>query len=460
MEVSEHFVDLQHSYLYSLMNKRERSAVIQVFSVFVDIDILSVLQQMRMFNYISRQTYSKCLGQIKDKTFPEKMSILLKIVQRVLTFDDFVLVLRLTRHDAIAKELVREKFKRVHNSPARMYIQHSRKIQRFYKVQKGHVDNKIFNISTTEYLLSVIRGLDETIGNPTANFTIRQESLERKVAFYVLLVQQYSDRNKRLAVMNKLRMGVPDDLDRNSLEIVFHSKMAITEARAKHTQKYESHLRAAHVIFDNCKPCFATLSNLHDIQYIRLTLHNQHPTKENLKAVIDAGNLIIQSIEGESVEVQEFWKRLALQYMILCLLRITSSFEVDDIEYVSKENLMLAKSLLKEACKLNVIIETRRLMILALCQARVHEPDDLDKAIRYTWEALSYSDSGTFFKHELKNIKRYLNWLILKNFLHKYFQWRVIFKWMFLLSLLAFLLLFFLSDSINMYILELIFFGR
>jgi len=437
-------VDLSQSRTCFVMTKREISAVISVLSVRSDINVLPVLYQIRKFNFISNRKYTECKEAIKGKTIRESISYLLNVVYHFIPFNDFVLILRLTDQDFLAKELVREKFRNVYKSPGRINILHSRRIQRFYKIQKGHVDNKIFNLSTTKYLLSVIRGLDETIRTPTAPFELRQESLERKVAFCVLLVQQYFEVHKRIAAMYKLTLNVPDDLDRNSLQMVFHSKMALTEAREKHKEKCEGHIRAANVVFDNCNPCFATLSTLHDIMYIKRTVYNQNPSEKNLKEVFDAGYRIIQSLEKEREEVQEFWRRLALSFLILCLLRINSAFEMDDIEHVSPINIAHAKYFLKEAYRGSDNIEARRRMILTLCNARAHEPDDIDKAIAYTEEALSYSEAGTFFKHERKNIVKYLGCLMRKKCL----QWRFILKWLFIISLPVFMfaILFVYSD--------------
>jgi hypothetical protein len=239
---------------------------------------------------------------------------------------------------------------------------------------------------------------------------ICQKHLEEKVLIDLHSVQLYgvSDLQKRFDILHDMYKTCTQTLDRTSLELTYHSKMAVTYAKIGQQIKAEEHIQQTLVMCDRCLPCFATIMALNDVLYAYQELCFVNRSQNLLNKAKDHGQLMYHVITCEDEEAVNQWKRIILLFLAMTYLKISHEFEVSDVSEVSIEDIKQARVYISEVKKVSAGIELRREMVLYLCKGRIHERKKKSLAIQYVEKAYELVNEGCLRDTEKTNIENYL----------------------------------------------------
>ena len=126
-----------------------------------------------------------------------------------------------------------------------------------------------------------------------------------------------------------------ENLDRTSLELTYHSKMAVTYAKIGQQIEAEEHIRQTLVMCDRCLPCFATIMALNDVLYAYQELFFVNRSQDLLRKAKDFGQLLYHVMTCEDEEAVNQWKRIILLFTAMTYLNISHEFEMGDMTDVS-----------------------------------------------------------------------------------------------------------------------------
>lgn len=392
-----------------------------------DFDLVGLLHTVFRLEAISKDVYSRLHNTYARENWDDFCNCVIELLS-VLPYDIFCFVFEIHGYKDFADELRVKRFNMLYKYPPKCEMLHSRRTHEYYKTLKSCVDNDAFEGDKKLHLQKFIDQMNTKITNDKLIQHDRQYAMERKVAATVVFVTlQTNDYVKRRQILDGAIRAETNGLDNTSLQIVYHSKMALTEAQAGHVAAAEEHIIQTKQLCANYGPCFAVTVALHDIEYIRRTFYLINPTEDNLEKVLTDGDLAMQSVQNNEESVRNLWQRIMLLFMALSLLSITPDFVVGDTRRLKKKHIKLAEHILKGVNTRSDNIEHRRKMIVSLCQAVVYKSSDIKLAENYAKQSLTAADAGGCYKEvEKKNIQKFLSQIQRKQFYNEFMQ---IFKW-------------------------------
>lgn len=222
-----------------------------------------------------------------------------------------------------------------------------------------------------------------------------------------------SEVDNRRQILHSLRDVNSGCLDRSALELVFYSKMAVTEAKDGNRREAEDFLRQTMIISDRHVASFATILALNDVIYARQELLFKGGGRRSRRAMLaeatDDRVLMSQIVnsEGLSETAVKQWRRIVLLFKVMTYLNISHEFEVGNISHVSENDVEVASTFLTEVKAISQGIEIRREMTLKLCEGRALERQDLQCALASVKMAVDMTNDGCFRATERSNINSY-----------------------------------------------------
>lgn len=355
---------------------------------------------------VNRQCYLSIINRSwrSDNIF----TFLFRNVTETLSFDDIVHVLNCLDLAELAKALLSERgnLTWVRQRPNRVDLPNGKFILRFYQEIKAAIDNRTFSGGAKQWLKNRISAESEKLALSRIQYK-RQTCLDKLVALYVLLMQHVRNITERKRLLENMYLRVTPDLDKSALDLVYHGKMAVTEALVNNIGNALDHARQAKIKMEHLCPCFATISALHDIQYMHRAVYDENSHSDVLKEVVNAGHIMMGSLCEEPDSVQVLWSRISLSFIIFCYLKIGSMFEMFDISSVQPLDIDKARHAIQAVEKFSDPMQKRRKLILDLARARVLEQTDVRTAKEYAKDALKLSLEVEYFKTETTNIRNY-----------------------------------------------------
>ncbi|KAL4219958.1 hypothetical protein ACF0H5_020369 [Mactra antiquata] len=362
---------------------------------------------MHKFEYISRKERQRLLDKYED-VIPNLNEFVMDIL-RTVTFETFCFLLNTEGYKDITARFRQTMFALLYAKLPKKEMAHSKRTHEYYKTMKSCIDNKTFGGDVRQRLQDIIDKQNKIIMSKEDIPLAKGEfAMERKSAALVLLIQQHKAVPDRKAILENVYRQETNGIDKTTLEIVYHSKTAMTEAQAGNVNEAEAHIAQAKILCENCGPCFAVTSALHDIEYTYRVLYMKYDKNEYLEKVISEGDVALQSLQEEREDVQKLWQRILLLFKALSFLRIDEDFEVGDVRRLTKSHRERSRQILKEIKRNSGAMELRRTMVMSICLAALNEGDDDDAALRYAKHAVEAARKGGCFRPlETENIEKY-----------------------------------------------------
>ncbi|XP_060578480.1 uncharacterized protein LOC132735541 [Ruditapes philippinarum] len=349
--------------------RRERQCIVEVFQHQTrrDFHISSFIEKLKKHGLINKRQYNNLHSTHDDSGYVQIIELLCNLLP-ILSYDNMCFLIEEEGYTDIASNLRTKRFTIRYRRLPQIEMPHSKRTHDYYQRIKSCIDNNSFWGDNREILMQFMHKQDEKImmnSDEISNHD-RQFAIERKAAATVLLIQQYKDVEERKRILHQAIGTETNGVDNTSLQIVFHSKMAITEVEAGNIRKAEEHIVKTKEFCLMYMPCFAVTSAFHDIEYTYKCLYFKNPSDEMLEKILVEGDIAVQSLNEESEDVQNLWRRIMLLFMVLSLLFITSDFVVCDITKIKTIRKKRAKKILKEIKRCSHEIQIRRQMTLVI----------------------------------------------------------------------------------------------
>ncbi|XP_045199584.1 uncharacterized protein LOC123553908 isoform X1 [Mercenaria mercenaria] len=405
------YIDIGNNRPLMHYNRREFQCIVEVIQKHLgrDIDLIGLLISMKQLEIINKKQYSNFKRRYTESESTNSGEYLLQLLLH-LSFEQLCFIFEQEGYTDITADLRFKRFTLLYKKLPQKEMPHSKRTHDYYKTLKSCIDNDSFHGNKILKLRKFIQDQDAKIvlpGNISAHD--RQFAMERKSAATVLLIQQHKNNAERKTILNQAIATETNGIDNTSLEIVYHSKMALTEAQDGNVGEAEEHMAKTKDLCRITGPCFAVTAAFHDVQYTCKSLYFKSPSEEMLENVLKEGDIGIQSLNEEREDVQKLWKRIMLLFMVLSLLFITPDFVVCDMRKVKTAHKKRAEQILKEIKRCSDDIELRRQMILYLCLAALNEEKDISSSEEYAKKSLTAAENGGCFRDiEKRNIKAYL----------------------------------------------------
>lgn len=373
------------------------------------IDYISITKAVSTTSTIGHTFYTE-LVELSVSTVLSRQHKCFNYFQRVMrhvSMSDIYLALCVSGYSDLFPLLVLRKHQYNISILSKVIVPCSKFAHARYQFVKSCVDNNCFHGDAKQKLNALrnrcVGRLQE--GMPGEH----QKCLEEMVTLDLHLIQLLgaADSNIRFEMLQQMKHVNTGGLDRTSLELTYHSKMAVTYAKVGCSNEAEGHIRQTLALCDTCVPCFATLMALNDVQYAYQELCYMHRTPELLERATSNAHLFYHLICCEDVTVINQWKRIILLFMAMTYLHISHEFEAGDINKVDANEIQRAEALIAEVLKVCQDIETRRQMVIYLCQGRLHERNNRTIAAAYVKQALQLSGDGCLRDTERINIEHY-----------------------------------------------------
>ncbi|XP_060557846.1 uncharacterized protein LOC132718220 [Ruditapes philippinarum] len=392
--------------------RRDRQCIVEVFQHHTrrDFHISSFIEKLKKHGLINQRQYNNLHSTHDDSGYVQLIDLLCNLLT-LLSYDNMCFLFEEEGYTDIASNLRTKRFTIRYRRLPQIEMPHSKRTHDYYQHIKSCIDNNSFWGDNRVILMQFMHKQDEKImmNRDQISNHDRQFAMERKAAATVLLIQHYKDIEERKRILHQAIGTETNGVDNTSLQIVFHSKMAITEVEAGNIRKAEEHIVKTKEFCLMYRPCFAITSAFHDIEYTYKCLYFKNPSDEMLEKILVEGDIAIQSLNEESEDVQNLWRRIMLLFMVLSLLFITADFVVCDITKIKTIHKKRAKKILKEIKRCSHEIQIRRQMILNLCLAVLEEEKDIKAAEMYAKHAVNNAENGGCFREiEKQNVKAYL----------------------------------------------------
>ncbi|XP_060557847.1 uncharacterized protein LOC132718221 [Ruditapes philippinarum] len=331
--------------------RRDRQCIVEVFQHHTrrDFHIISFIEKLKKLNLLDKRQYSNLHSALDDSGYVQIIELLCNLLPH-LSYDNLCFLFEEEGYTDIASTLRIKRFTIRYRRLPQIEMPHSKRTHDYYQHIKSCIDNNLFWGDKRVILMQFIYKQDEKIMMSSDEISVhdRQFAMERKAAATVLLIQQYKDVEERKRILHQAISTETNGVDNTSLQIVFHSKMAITEADAGNIREAEEYIVKTKEFCLMYRPCFAVTSAFHDIEYTYKSLYFKNPSDEMLEKILVEGDIAIQSLNEESEDVQNLWRRIMLLFMALSLLFITADFVVCDITKIKTIHKKRAKRILKE----------------------------------------------------------------------------------------------------------------
>lgn len=372
---------------------------------FNEITIAHVLNRFKLIDH------DKFMMVLRSPTCSHNLlTFLLAVLNENGTFSTIVHVLNDVGQVQLAKCLRQERFNRfwIPCRLSRVELPFGLATLKEYGTVKTIIDNRLVANWTQDQLQERIVLLDQII-NSAESYEKRQKFLELRIALTVLSLQRCRDTNHRRRVLLRMRNAMPRDLNVNTLDVVYESKMAVTEALEGNEASAKEHIQNTKQLIAPYMPCFASVSAILDIESAQDVLYCRNQTPENLEEVLNTGYFALQHLQEVDGDISVLWKHLYFQIMVLGLLGFNYKFSACDIARVSSVNIEKARHIIREIEKTSRDLSARRVMILNLAKARTFEPLDIGEARAFARMADLASNMATYmhFDEERDNIHRY-----------------------------------------------------
>lgn len=403
-------IDIQSRPWHNRINKRELSSLLIAFGDrgfdLGSIDPVQVTLLMQDFVSPTDINETRIAVQNSDNAF---MAIFPLLIGK-LRFGEIIYILEKLGQHVLVRKIIDL------NSGARVFVvrtdvPNNNLTKELYHIWKNSQDDGLFIDIDNE----IKKNIDEINRRLSvqADYSVRQQLLDRKIVLCVLRYQKCDTRRKKEDLLNQLCNNVPNDVDRRSLDVVLNGKRAITAAKDNRPDLVEEYIKMGWEVAERCLPCFAVYAMVHDILYSYRNLFNFSKSRRHLDKVVEWGHIAWNRVQYERDNIRISWSWLYLQYVFLSLLRINSVFGMEDTEPINRGDLAQAKAALDKFGQILAGIPARRKMIYSLARARYYQlTDDHETAITYAKEAVKISDDGSYFGIEEQNIRRYCNELV------------------------------------------------
>ena len=406
--------------------RRDRQCIVDVFQHHTrrDFDVVSFIETMRRLGLINKRQYRNLHRTCEESGYKRIIELSLLLLS-ILNYEQICFIFEEEGYLDISSDLRLKRYTIRYNRLPQIEMLHSRRTQNYYQSIKSCIDDNAFIGDKRQVLRNYIHTWDERIMATTGlSQHTRQFAMEKKAAVIVLLLQQYKNTDERKTILHQLTATETNGLDNTSLEIVFHSKMAITEADAGNIEKANEHIVKTKEYCCMYKPCFAITNAFHDIEYAYKSMYFRNPSEDLLDKILTEGDIGVQSLNDESEDVQNLWKRIMLLFMVLSLLSITPDFVVGDTSKIKEINKKRAEAILKEIKRRSDDMQLRRQMILHLCMAVLNKERDIKAAEIYAKHAVIAAEKGGCFRDiEKQNVTAYLRKIQREIWVQKIFKW-------------------------------------
>lgn len=219
--------DLQRQRPRLRQREPDRRCVIEVLSkhAALKIDKIGMLETLSKWKVITHEAYSELKDSCDNLNDREFLIQILKYVE----FNSFCLLLEKERYQYLADQLKTKRYTLLYQNHSKTVIPYSKRTHAYYRILKSCVDNDSFTTTKTDQLKKFIHKLDDKIVSKVLTSHERQFAMEKKVAATALLITQYTAYKERKQILESAIKTETSGLDNTSMQIVFHSKMAMTE---------------------------------------------------------------------------------------------------------------------------------------------------------------------------------------------------------------------------------------